>query len=189
MAQQSAARRAERAAARAAEAEAEEDYDEAEDEYRDEEDAEEEMETPAFRIGVPDWLNGIRHWGHKVTEEMEAEEPEAPPQPGAARRYFRPAACPAGACRPGHHAGAGTGIPARASFRRRLGPDHTEVKEGGSEPIEPLIVGPGGTFGRTRCARPPDLPRSPSYRTQWRPMHPISLQRLHSRCSLRQRKA
>ena len=70
MAQQSAARRAERAAARAAEAEAEEDYDEAEDEYRDEEDAEEEMETPAFRIGVPDWLNGIRHWGHKVTEEM-----------------------------------------------------------------------------------------------------------------------
>ena len=57
------------------------DYDEAEDEYRDEEDAEEEMETPAFRIGVPDWLNGIRHWGHKVTEEMEAEEPEAAPQP------------------------------------------------------------------------------------------------------------
>ena len=44
-------------------------------------------------------------------------------------------------------------------------------------------------LGRTRCARPPDLPRSPSYRTQWRPMHPISLQRLHSRCSLRQRKA
>ena len=81
MAQQSAARRAERAAARAAEAEAEEDYDEAEDEYRDEEDAEEEMETPAFRIGMPDWLNGIRHWGHKVTEEMEAEEPEAAPQP------------------------------------------------------------------------------------------------------------
>ena len=77
MAQQSAARRAERAAARAAEAEAEEDYDEAEDEYRDEEDAEEEMETPAFRIGMPDWLNGIRHWGHKVTEEMEAEEPES----------------------------------------------------------------------------------------------------------------
>ena len=81
MAQQSAARRAERAAARAAEAEAEEDYDEAEDEYRDEEGAEEEMETPAFRIGVPDWLNGIRHWGHKVTEEMEAEEPEVAPQP------------------------------------------------------------------------------------------------------------
>ena len=89
MAQQSAARRAERAAARAAEAEAEEDYDEAEDEYRDEEDAEEEMETPAFRIGVPDWLNGIRHWGHKVTEEMEAEEPEA------ARSRSRPQILPA----------------------------------------------------------------------------------------------
>ena len=70
------------------------------------------METPAFRIGVPDWLNGIRHWGHKVTEEMEAEEPGGRPAAGTARRYFRPAACPAGACRPGHHAGAGTGIPA-----------------------------------------------------------------------------
>lgn len=27
------------------------------------------------------------------------------------------------------------------------GPDHTQVKEGGSEPIEPVILGPGGTFG------------------------------------------
>jgi len=36
----------------------------------------------------------------------------------------------------------------RASFDVDLGPDHTEVKEGGSEPIEPLIVGPGGTFGQ-----------------------------------------
>ena len=28
-----------------------------------------------------------------------------------------------------------------------LGPDHTTVTEGGSEPIEPIILGPGGTFG------------------------------------------
>lgn len=115
MAQQSAARRAERAAARAAEAEAEEDYDEAEDEYRDEEDAEEEMETPAFRIGVPDWLNGIRHWGHKVTEEMEAEEPEAAPQPeppadtsGQPLAQPEPAARPSRQCRYGYP---GPGLP------------------------------------------------------------------------------
>ena len=30
---------------------------------------------------------------------------------------------------------------------KRQGPDSTEVKEGGSEPIEPFIPGPGGTFG------------------------------------------
>ena len=78
LARQSAERRAERAAARAAEAE--EDEEEAEDEYEEEE-PEDEPAGPAFHIGVPDWLNGIRHWGHKVTEEMEAEEPEAAPQP------------------------------------------------------------------------------------------------------------
>ena len=78
LARQSAERRAERAAARAAEAE--EDEDDAEDEYEEEE-PEDEPAGPAFHIGVPDWRNGIRHWGHKVTEEMEAEEPEAAPQP------------------------------------------------------------------------------------------------------------
>ena len=36
--------------------------------------------------------------------------------------------------------------PARP-FDIDLGPDHTQVKEGGSEPIEPVILGPGGTFG------------------------------------------
>ena len=148
MAQQSAARRAERAAARAAEAEAEEDYDEAEDEYRDEEDAEEEMETPAFRIGVPDWLNGIRHWGHKVTEEMEAEEPEAAPQPEPpADTSGQPLAQPEPAAPAITPVQVRVSRP-RASFDVDLGPDHTEVKEGGSEPIEPLIVGPGGTFGQ-----------------------------------------
>ena len=148
MAQQSAARRAERAAARAAEAEDEEDYDEAEDEYRDEEDAEEEMETPAFRIGVPDWLNGIRHWGHKVTEEMEAEEPEAAPQPEPpADTSGQPLAQPEPAAPAITPVQVRVSRP-RASFDVDLGPDHTEVKEGGSEPIEPLIVGPGGTFGQ-----------------------------------------
>lgn len=77
LAQRNAERRAERAAARAAEQEAEEDYDEAKDEAEYEEEAEEDMESPAFRIGLPDWLSGIRSWGHKVTEEMEAEAPAA----------------------------------------------------------------------------------------------------------------
>ena len=43
----------------------------------------------------------------------------------------------------------------RASFDVDLGPDHTEVKEGGSEPIEPLIVGPGGTFGQDPLQKAP----------------------------------
>ena len=155
MAQQSAARRAERAAARAAEAEAEEDYDEAEDEYRDEEDAEEEMETPAFRIGVPDWLNGIRHWGHKVTEEMEAEEPEAAPQPEPpADTSGQPLAQPEPAAPAITPVQVRVSRP-RASFDVDLGPDHTEVKEGGSEPIEPIILGPGGTFGMDPLRRAP----------------------------------
>ena len=139
LARQSAERRAERAAARTAETE--EDEEEAEDEYEEEE-PEDEPAGPAFHIGVPDWLNGIRHWGHKVTEEMEAEEPEPPAdtsgqplaQPGPAAPAITPVQVRVS--RP------------RASFDVDLGPDHTEVKEGGSEPIEPLIVGPGGTFGQ-----------------------------------------
>ena len=146
LAQQSAERRAERAAARAAEAEAEEDYDEAEDASEYEDEAEEELASPAFRLGLPDWLNGVRRWGHKVTEEMEAEAPastaaEAPAQPTSEAAPQEPAApvitpVQVRASRP------------RAAFDVDLGPDHTEVKEGGSEPIEPLIVGPGGTFGQ-----------------------------------------
>ena len=160
MAQQSAARRAERAAARAAEAEAEEDYDEAEDEYRDEEDAEEEMETPAFRIGVPDWLNGIRHWGHKVTEEMEAEKPEAAPQPEpSADTSGQPLAQPEPAAPPITPVRVSVAHP-RAAFDVDLGPDHTALSEGGSEPIEPLIVGPGGTFGQDPL-RPAPKPTPP----------------------------
>ena len=145
MAQQRAARRAERAAARAAEAEAEEDYDEAEDEYEDEEEAEKELTGSGFRIGVPDWLNGIRHWGHKVTEEMESEQ-AAPAQP-------EPPVSPQTLSQPEPAEPVITPVQVRAPHPRApfdvdLGPDHTEVKEGGSEPIEPLIVGPGGTFGQ-----------------------------------------
>ena len=146
LAQQSAERRAERAAARAAETEDEPD------EGSENEEAEDESEDTGFRLGLPDWLSGIRSWGHKVTEEMEAEDEGAAPQPAPAQPVAQPEPEPpvitpvkVSAPRP------------RAAFDVDLGPDHTEVKEGGSEPIEPLIVGPGGTFGQDplRQARKP----------------------------------
>ena len=146
LAQQSAERRAERAAARAAEAEDEPD------EGSEDEEAEDEPEDTGFRLGLPDWLSGIRNWGHKVTEEMEAEDEGAAPQPAPAQPVAQPepetpviTPVKVSAPRP------------RAAFDVDLGPDHTEVKEGGSEPIEPLIVGPGGTFGQDplRPARKP----------------------------------
>ena len=146
LAQQSAERRAERAAARAAEAEDEPD------EGSEDEEAEDESEDTGFRLGLPDWLSGIRSWGHKVTEEMEAEDEGAAPQPAPAQPVAQPepetpviTPVKVSAPRP------------RAAFDVDLGPDHTEVKEGGSEPIEPLIVGPGGTFGQDplRPARKP----------------------------------
>ena len=146
LAQQSAERRAEHAAARAAEAEDEPD------EGSEDEEAEDEPEDTGFRLGLPDWLSGIRSWGHKVTEEMEAEDEGAAPQPAPAQPVAQPepetpviTPVKVSAPRP------------RAAFDVDLGPDHTEVKEGGSEPIEPLIVGPGGTFGQDplRQARKP----------------------------------
>ena len=146
LAQQSAERRAERAAARAAETEDEPD------EGSEDEEAEDEPEDTGFRLGLPDWLSGIRSWGHKVTEEMEAEDEGAAPQPAPAQPVAQPepetpAITPVKVSAPRP----------RAAFDVDLGPDHTEVKEGGSEPIEPLIVGPGGTFGQDplRPARKP----------------------------------
>ena len=134
--EQGAARRAERRAERQAAQEAADEYDETEDleEYEDEAEAEE-----PFRLGLPDWMSGVLHWGHKVTQELEQAPAGAPDQP--AQPQPEPQAAPAvtpvrvRASRP------------RAPFDVDLGPDSTEVKEGGSEPIEPFIPGPGGTFG------------------------------------------
>ena len=93
-------------------------------------------------------IRDSRHWGHKVTEEMEAEEPEAAPQPEPpADTSGQPLAQPEPAAPAITPVQVRVSRP-RASFDVDLGPDHTEVKEGGSEPIEPLIVGPGGTFGQ-----------------------------------------
>ena len=139
IAQRSAERRAERAAARA-ELEAEEELDEPEKEETEEE----EPETPAFHLGIPDWLSGVRNWGHKVTEELEAQEPAAQSEAQAAQQ---PLAQPEPAAPAITPVKVSTSRP-RASFDVDLGPDPSEVKAGGSEPIEPLIVGPGGTFGQ-----------------------------------------
>ena len=139
IAQRSAQRRAERAAARA-ELEAEEELDEPEEEETEEE----EPETPAFHLGIPDWLSGVRNWGHKVTEELEAQEPAAQSEAQAAQQ---PLAQPEPAAPAITPVKVSTSRP-RASFDVDLGPDPSEVKAGGSEPIEPLIVGPGGTFGQ-----------------------------------------
>ena len=140
--EENAARRAERRAQRQAEQEAEDEYDETEDLEEYEEEAEEEQ---PFRLGLPDWMSGVLHWGHKVTQEMEqapdAPAEEQPAQPVQPEQQLEPQSAPAvtpvrvRASRP------------RAPFDVDLGPDSTEVKEGGSEPIEPFIPGPGGTFG------------------------------------------
>ena len=137
--EQGAARRAERRAERQAAQEAADEYDETEDLEESEDEA--EAEEP-FRLGLPDWMSGVLHWGHKVTQELEqapdspAGAPDQPVQPQP-EPQAAPAVTPVRvrASRP------------RAPFDVDLGPDSTEVKEGGSEPIEPFIPGPGGTFG------------------------------------------
>ena len=146
-AEQSAARRAERAAIRQAEREIDEEYDETEDEPLDEED-----EPAGLHLGVPDWMSGVLRWGHKVTQEMEADAAETEAAP-AAPAQPEPAAPPITPVR------VSVAHP-RAAFDVDLGPDHTALSEGGSEPIEPLIVGPGGTFGQDPL-RPASKPTPP----------------------------
>lgn len=136
--EQNAARRAERRAERQADQEAAE-ADDAEDEEFLEEDEEADSEEPSFRVGLPSWLSGVMHWGHKVTQEMDAEQgnPQPAPEPPAPQPEPQPFVTPVKVrtARP------------RSSFDVDLGPDVPEVKAGGSEPIEPFIPGPGGTFG------------------------------------------
>ncbi len=141
--EQNAARRAERLAARQAEEE-----DRAEEPADDYDDSSDEEDVPGG-IPVPGWLSGVFSWGHKVTKEMEggAEpapvddslgyEPPAPVEPEPAPAQPAPAFEPVKV----------TSNHPRAAFDIDLGPD-TSVSEGGSEPIEPIIIGPGGTFGQ-----------------------------------------
>ena len=140
------AQRLEERAAREAYSEEEADNDSEEIYGADPENAAAEPE----KMESPGWLSGIFSWGHKVTKELEGKaapepvdeslgyEPPAPqPEPAPAPQET-PAFTPVQV---------GTPHP-RASFDIDLGPDSTPVVEGGSEPIEPFIVGPGGTFGQ-----------------------------------------
>ena len=142
--EQNAARRAERAAARQAEKEA------AALEAGEEPEASDDAEEPSG-FAAPGWLSGIFSWGHKVTKELEGE---AEPEPvDDSLGYEEPAPAPAPTPAAPQEAPAFTPVQVgtphpRASFDIDLGPDSTPVVEGGSEPIEPFIVGPGGTFGQ-----------------------------------------
>ena len=138
-------RRAQRLEERAArEAYSEEEASDSEEPYS------EEQESEPEQVESPGWLSGIFSWGHKVTKELEGKaepepvdeslgyEPPAPQPKPASAPQETPAFTPVQV---------GTPHP-RASFDIDLGPDSTPVVEGGSEPIEPFIVGPGGTFGQ-----------------------------------------
>lgn len=140
--EQNAARRAERLAARAAEEAEAEEYDGYDDDFpEDEEDySEEEPEAPMFHIQPPGWLAGVFHWGHQM---MQGGGPAAPVPAEPAPPQPEPAPVQVEKPRP------------RAPFDIDLGPDHTTVTEGGSEPIEPIILGPGGTFGMDPLRRAP----------------------------------
>ena len=142
--EQNGARRAERAAARQAEEEA------AALEAGEEPEASDDAEDPSG-FAAPGWLSGVFSWGHKVTKELEGE---AEPEPvDDSLGYEEPAPAPAPTPAAPQEAPAFTPVQVgtphpRASFDIDLGPDSTPVVEGGSEPIEPFIVGPGGTFGQ-----------------------------------------
>ena len=140
--EQNAVRRAERLAARAAEEAEAEEYDGYDDDLpEDEEDySEEEPEAPAFHIQPPGWLAGVFHWGHQM---MQGGGPTAPAPAEPAPSQPEPVPVQVEKPRP------------RAPFDIDLGPDHTTVTEGGSEPIEPIILGPGGTFGMDPLRRAP----------------------------------
>ena len=100
-----------------------------------------------FHIQPPGWLAGVFHWGHQVMQGGEQAEPAPAPAPEAQTPpQPEPAPVQVEKSRP------------RAPFDIDLGPDHTTVTEGGSEPIEPIILGPGGTFGMDPLRRAPIRP-------------------------------
>ncbi len=155
--EQSVARRAERLAERAAaEAESAEEWDGTEDLPEDEvgegeyEDYyggyDEEPEPTAFHIRTPGWLANVFHWGHQQMAAQGAEPQAAPAAPPVQPQPVpEPGPAPVQVEKP----------KPRAPFDVDLGPDHTPVTDGGSEPIEPIILGPGGTFGMDPLRKAP----------------------------------
>ena len=125
-------RRAARLAARAqAEAEAEAMEDEEDSGYLDDGDlpgpdpALDPDAGQGFHIGMPAWLSHIFGHGRLPDENGSTQPPQRPETPLHSAAVSHP----------------------RAPFDIDLGPDPAAVSDGGSEPIEPIITGPGGTFG------------------------------------------
>ena len=125
-------RRAARLAARAqAEAEAEAMEDEEDSGYLDDGDLPGPDPTldpdagQGFHIGMPAWLSHIFGHGRLPDENGSTQPPQRPETPLHSAAVSHP----------------------RAPFDIDLGPDPAAVSDGGSEPIEPIITGPGGTFG------------------------------------------
>ena len=118
------AARAEAAAAAEAEAEAEAAADDetAEDMLLD---GDPDAAPGTFHIGMPAWLGHIFGHGRLPDENGSTEAPPKPPEsPLQSAAVSHP----------------------RAPFDIDLGPDPAVVSDGGSEPIEPIIPGPGGTL-------------------------------------------
>jgi S-DNA-T family DNA segregation ATPase FtsK/SpoIIIE len=125
-------RRAERLAAQA---------EREEEEAAAEEAAEEADEAEESRgHGMPGWLSSVLGRG-RLPERDPAEQTDE--EEDFAQSVVPPSTAEATAA-----AVRGYAAPInRSTIDIDLGPDHTPVTEGGSEPFEPIIVGPGGTFG------------------------------------------
>jgi S-DNA-T family DNA segregation ATPase FtsK/SpoIIIE len=133
--------RAEREAAKAEAAEQEEEYDE--DEYDEDEETEEQG---GLRRSMPAWLSSVLGRGKLPKEDEEAVDPTSD--------FSQPITPKA---EPTPYAYAAT--EPRSAIDIDLGPDPTVVTEGGSEPIDPIIVGPGGTFGMDVLGKRAETPQ------------------------------
>lgn len=123
-------RRAARLAAKAeaeAAAEEEEALEDGDDYLIDDTGPDDDLEPePGFHLGMPAWLSNILGKGRLPDEDGNTQEPAPKPEtPLQSAAVSHP----------------------RAPFDIDLGPDPAAVSDGGSEPIEPIITGPGGTFG------------------------------------------
>ncbi len=123
-------RRAARLAAKAeaeAAAEAEEALEDGDDYLIDDTGPDDDLESePGFHLGMSAWLSSILGKGRLPDEDGNTREPDPKPEtPLQSAAVSHP----------------------RAPFDIDLGPDPAAVSDGGSEPIEPIITGPGGTFG------------------------------------------
>ena len=91
------------------------------------------------RFGMPAWLARVFGHGRLPDENGDTAAPARPESPLQSAAVSHP----------------------RAPFDIDLGPDPAAVTDGGSEPIEPIITGPGGTFGLNPLRRDEAAPAAP----------------------------